>query len=256
MTKLSPVCCRSSSSFRLALIALLAGFVLVLAAPASSLAQPPAAGDGSSPPETARADSVAVPAAPAPHVRRPLRPIELAIMFGQTVGSVRIYAFAQDRSEELWGVKYIHPSGGFGPIRCDFFIQAIPVYRLIQPEYYDYQSVALTTERRSVFGAAILPLGERVVVNPRQRLQASLYSSGGFAYFTRRILSEGATRLNINVQFGTEFEFVINDRRSVTFGYTINHLSNGNIHYKNPGLDANLFYLDYAFNLRHPAAAK
>ena len=125
MTKLSPVCCRSSSSFRLALIALLAGFVLVLAAPASSLAQPPAAGDGSSPPETARADSVAVPAAPAPHVRRPLRPIELAIMFGQTVGSVRIYAFAQDRSEELWGVKYIHPSGGFGPIRCDFFMQAI-----------------------------------------------------------------------------------------------------------------------------------
>ena len=137
-------------------------------------------------------------------------------MFGQTVGSVRIYAFAQDRSEELWGVKYIHPSGGFGPIRCDFFIQAIPVYRLIQPKYYDYQSVALT----------------------------------------RRILSEGGTRLNIDAQFGTEFEFVIDDRRSVTFGYAINHLSNGNIHYKNPGLDANLFYLDYAFNLRHPAAAK
>jgi hypothetical protein len=177
-------------------------------------------------------------------------------MFGQTVGSVRIYAFAQDRSEELWGVKYIHPSGGFGPIRCDFFIQAIPLYRLIQPKYYDYQSVALTTERRSVFGAAILPLGERVVVNPRQRLQASLYSSGGFSYFTRRILTEGGTRLNINVQFGTEFEFVIDDRRSVTFGYAINHVSNGNIHYKNPGLDANLFYLAYAFNLRHPAAAK
>jgi hypothetical protein len=239
----------------LGLILLLPGVILVPAAPA--LAQSSAVvADGSFSPETAVPGRVTVSAAPAPQAKRPIRPIELAVMFGQTVGSLRIYAFAQDRSEELWGVKYIHPSGGFGPIRCDFFIQAIPVYRLIQPKYYDYQSVALTTERRSVFGAAILPLGERVVFTPRQRLQASLYSSGGFAYFTRRILSEGATRFNVNAQFGVEFEFAISDRRSVTFGYAINHLSNGNIHYKNPGLDANLFYLDYAFNLRHPAAAK
>src|ERR1017187_2030747 len=108
MTKLSPVRCRLASSFRLALIALLAGFVLVLAAPASALAQPSAAaGDGSSPPQAALANRIAVPAAPASHASRPLRPIELAVMFGQTVGSVRIYAFAQDRSEELWGVKSI-----------------------------------------------------------------------------------------------------------------------------------------------------
>ena len=177
-------------------------------------------------------------------------------MFGQTVGSVRIYAFAQDRSEELWGVKYIHPSGGFGPIRCDFFIQAIPVYRMIQPKYYSYQSIALTTERRSVFGAAILPLGERVVFNPRQRLQVSLYSSGGFSYWTRRILSEGATRLNVNAQFGVEFEYAMKGPQSISFGYALNHLSNGNIHYKNPGLDANLVWVDYAFHLkRRPAPA-
>ncbi len=239
-----------SPTLRFSLVAPAAVLVLWLC-PALSLAQ--ASGTdagGAASPGAVATDNVSSPAVPTPVRKHPLRPIELAIQFGQTVGSVRIYAFAQDRSEELWGVKYIHPSGGFGPIRCDFFMQAIPVYRLIQPKYYDYQSVALTTERRSVFGAAILPLGERVVVNPRQRLQASLYSSGGFSYWTRRILTEGGTRLNINVQFGTEFEYVMSNNHSISFGYAINHISNGNIHYKNPGLDSNLFWVDYAFHLK------
>jgi hypothetical protein len=184
------------------------------------------------------------------------RPAEFSVIFGQTVGSLRIYAFAQDRSEELIATRYLHPSGSVGPLRCDYIIQAMPIYRLIQPRYYDYDSVALTTQRRSAFGEAIFPVGERINFVSRDRLQAFLYSSGGFSYWTRRILSEGGARLNMNVQFGTEFEYSTSDKHSISFGYAINHLSNGNTNIKNPGLDANLLYVAYSLRRRRSVSLK
>jgi Lipid A 3-O-deacylase (PagL) len=209
-------------------------------------------------PDTASSDIASAPA-PASDVEpapisvareKAIRPTEFSILFGQTVGSLRIYAFAQDRSEELISTRYLHPSGSIGPLRCDYIIQVIPVYRLIQPKYYNYNSIALTTERRSTFGTAVLPVGERVILNPRYRFQAALYSNGGFSYFTRRILSEGGTRLNMSVQFGTEFEYALGNDHSISWGYAINHLSNGNINLKNPGLDANLLYVAYSIRQR------
>lgn len=187
--------------------------------------------------------------APSP-AKSATRPTEFSVIFGQTVGSLRIYAFAQDRSEELIATRYLHPSGSVGPLRCDYIIQAMPMYRLIQPKYYNYDSVALTTQRRSAFGEAILPVGERINLVSRNRLRAFLYSSGGFSYWTRRILSEGGARLNMNVQFGAEFEYSTSDKHSISFGYAINHLSNGNTNIKNPGLDANLLYIAYSLRRR------
>lgn len=181
------------------------------------------------------------------------RPTEYSVIFGQTVGSLRIYAFAQDRSEELIAARYLHPSGSVGSLRCDYIIQTMPMYRLIQPRYYNYDSIALTNQRRSAFGEAILPVGERVSLVSLFRLRAFLYSSGGFSYWTRRILSEGGARLNMNVQFGTEFEYSTSDKHSISFGYAINHLSNGNTNIKNPGLDANLVYVAYSLRRRRPS---
>lgn len=199
--------------------------------------------------EPALASDVA-PALVSKTAEKPVRPTEFSVLFGQTVGSLRIYAFAQDRSEELISTRFLHPSGSIGALKCDYIIQVIPVYRLIQPKYYNYDSIALTSERRSTFGTAILPVGERVILDPRYRFHAALYSNGGFSYFTRRILSEGGTRLNMNVQFGTEFEYPLGNDHSISWGYAMNHLSNGNIHLKNPGLDANLLYVAYSIRQR------
>ena len=173
----------------------------------------------------------------------------LGFSFGQTVGSLRIYVFAQDRSAQVPGVFYLRPSGSIGIFRFEYMMQAVPVYILHQPKYYNYDSVALTTERRTVLGAAILPVGERMIFNPRFKLQVAIYANGGFAYFTRRILSEGASRFNIALQFGLNFQYPLTANSSVITGYAINHLSNGDIHFKNPGLDTNLVYVQYLFRL-------
>jgi hypothetical protein len=173
----------------------------------------------------------------------------LGFSFGQTVGSLRIYVFAQDRSAQVPSVFYLRPSGSIGIFRFEYMMQAVPVYILHQPKYYNYDSVALTTERRTVLGAAILPVGERMIFNPRFKLQVAIYANGGFAYFTRRILSEGASRFNIALQFGLNFQYPLTANSSVITGYAINHLSNGDIHFKNPGLDTNLVYVQYLFRL-------
>jgi hypothetical protein len=173
----------------------------------------------------------------------------IGLSYGQTVGSIRYYVFAQNRSVQLPAIVYLHPSGHLGPFRFDYMIQEIPVYLLHEPRLYDYESVALTPDKRIAFGTAILPVGERMIFNPRNRLQVSFYSNGGFSYFTRRILSEGATRFNIALQFGFDFQFAVNDHSSVIVGYADNHLSNSDIHIKNPGLDGNLIFAQYLVRL-------
>jgi hypothetical protein len=173
----------------------------------------------------------------------------LGVSFGQTIGSLRIFVFAQDRSAEVGSVIYLHPSGHFLFLRFDYMMQAVPVYALHQPKYYNYDSVALTTERRTTFGVGLLPVGERMILNPNMKLQVALYANGGFAYFTRRILSEGATRFNIALQFGATFQYPVTHNSSILAGYCIDHLSNSNIHDKNPGLDANLVFVQYLVHL-------
>jgi len=173
----------------------------------------------------------------------------LGFSFGQTVGSLRIYVFAQDRSAQVPSVFYLRPSGSIGIFRFEYMMQAVPVYILHQPKYYNYDSIALTAERRAVLGVAPLPVGERMIFNPRSKLQVAIYANGGFAYFTRRILSEGASRFNIALQFGLNFQYPLTADSSVVTGYAINHLSNADIHFKNPGLDTNLVYVQYLFRL-------
>ena len=169
----------------------------------------------------------------------------LGVSFGQTVGNLHIYSYASDRSAQVPTILYLHPSGHFLWLRFDYMIQEIPVYVLHQPKYYDYDSNPLTTQRRVVLGTGILPVGERMILNPHSKLQISFYSNGGFTYFTRRILSEGATRFNIALQFGNSYQYALTKNSSIIVGYAENHLSNSNIHYKNPGLDMNLFYAQY-----------
>jgi len=198
----------------------------------------------------AMARSMTIAPAAAARNARDINPFpSLGVCFGQTVGNLRIYSFAQDRSAQVPTVLYLHPSGHFLWFRFDYMMQAIPVYVLHQPKYYNYDSVALTTQRRAVFGTGILPVGERMILNPRSKLQISFYSNGGFTYFTRRILSEGATRFNIGLQFGNSYQYPVTKNSSVIVGYAENHLSNSNIHFKNPGLDMNLFYAQYIVHL-------
>lgn len=173
----------------------------------------------------------------------------IGLSFGMTVGSIRYFVFAQNRSVQIPAIVYLHPSGHLGPFRFDYMIQEIPVYILHEPRIFNYESIALTPDSRITFGTAILPVGERMIFNPRNRLQVSFYSNGGFSYFTRRILSEGATRFNIALQFGFDFQFAVNDHSSIIVGYADNHLSNSDIHIKNPGLDGNLIFAQYLVRL-------
>lgn len=207
--------------------------------------------------DVAPADAVVIAAPDGPSVRLPrhshpgdVNPYpSLGIEYGHTIGNLRIYAFAQDREADIGGLVYYLPEGRLGPVRFDYMIQVLPLWALHQPRYYNNDSVGLTSERRTTFGGAIYPVGTRLILNPKSKLQVSLYGSGGFAYFTRRILSEGATRLNIGLEFGMNFEHPVTENSSVAIGYAISHLSNSNIHLKNPALDMNTIQVQYLFQL-------
>jgi hypothetical protein len=172
----------------------------------------------------------------------------MGVTFAQSVGNLRIYAFAQNRTAEVGSFIYTHPAGRLGATRVDYIFQ-VPIYALHEPRYFDYESIALTTEKRVVFGGAIFPAGVRVIFNPKSRFQVGLMGSGGFVYFTRRILSEGATKFNIGLEFGNTFEYEVSPKTSIAVGYAINHLSNSNTHFKNPGLDLNTVYVQYLHHL-------
>jgi len=46
------------------------------------------------------------------------------------------------------------------------------------------------------------------------------------------------------------YQYPVTKNSSLLAGYAVNHLSNGDIHDKNPGLDTNLVYVQYVVHLR------
>lgn len=183
-------------------------------------------------------------------VQRPSSSVEseIAVIGGGSIGSLRVYGYANHRQLDIFGVQYArHSWGSLFKARVDYMADLLPVVLLREPKEYAYDSTALTTQRKWVYGAEISPIGVRLLWRRNQRWKPFLMSEGGILYFKDRVLSSGATRLNFSAQFGTGLQYRISRRTQLRFGYSLYHFSDGNIARANPGLDSNLIYTALSF---------
>jgi hypothetical protein len=168
------------------------------------------------------------------------KPIEsdLAVEGAGCFGNWHIFAFAEDRQINTFGLEYDrHSWGGLATGRVDYVAEVLPLVLLGEPAKYAYNSMALTTARQTKYGADISPIGVRILWRRNQAFKPFVIAKGGVAYFKDRILSPGDTHLQFTAQFGGGFAQRLTSR--IDFRASINeyHFSNGNISASNPGVD-------------------
>ena len=135
--------------------------------------------------------------------------------------------------------------------RVDYTLDLIPVAVLTRNptttigvlEAFPLRTLQLETRYAS--GAA--PVGLRVGLQPVDRLFVFASGSLGVLFFEAAVPTAGASSFNYTFDFGGGVEIVLSERLSITGGYKLHHLSNGNLALENPGVDSNIYYVGVNF---------
>lgn len=91
------------------------------------------------------------------------------------------------------------------------------------------------------------PIGTRINLLSRRRLQLTFSSNGGYMFSTRQIPIPNAGSFNFTFNFGGGLEYFYAPRHSVRLEYLVQHYSNHYTAPENPGVDSGFVRLTYAF---------
>lgn len=105
-----------------------------------------------------------------------------------------------------------------------------------------------TCGTRWTYAGGISPLGQRINIAPRNRLQPFFVGNAGFLVSPRDIPVNNSSRFNFTFEFGGGFEFFRDHHHSWSAEYRIQHLSNDYTGYYNPGIDSQIVKLTYSLN--------
>jgi hypothetical protein len=105
---------------------------------------------------------------------------------------------------------------------------------------------AITCQRRWTFGEGFSPLGFKLNLLPRHRIQPVFTVVGGYMFAIRPIPVADASSANFTFSLGAGFEWYRSATRSIRAEYRLHHLSNAGIA-DDPGIDNQLIQITYAF---------
>jgi Lipid A 3-O-deacylase (PagL) len=105
------------------------------------------------------------------------------------------------------------------------------------------QGLAPYELRKRSYGSGLSPEGFQADFFPRSRVQPFLSNNAGFIYFADKVLSTQGSQFMYTVDFGAGINIFRKERQVVTIGYRYQHLANADISLRNPGTDANIFYV-------------
>ena len=101
--------------------------------------------------------------------------------------------------------------------------------------------------RRWTYTPALTPVGFSVHLLPAHSLQPFLASTAGFIVSTRDVPEFKTSAFNFTFSFGGGVEWFRDHRRSWTVEYRVQHMSNKEIGYNNPGVDSQFLRVGYRF---------
>ena len=102
-------------------------------------------------------------------------------------------------------------------------------------------------ERRWTYAPSVTPIGVSVHLLPERRLQTFLSTTGGFIVSRRDIPEFDTSAFNFTFSFGGGVERFRDHRRSWIVEYRVQHMSNKNIGFQNPGVDSQFMRVGYRF---------
>jgi len=105
----------------------------------------------------------------------------------------------------------------------------------------------ITCDRRTVIEQGFSPVGFRINLMPRHRLQPTFSTLGGYMFSTQPVPIPNAGAFNYTFEFGAGLELYRTPTRSVRLEYQVQHFSNKKTADLNPGVDSGFLKLTYAF---------
>lgn len=163
---------------------------------------------------------------------------ELQIEYGQSVGNMHLFAYAENRKIHIAGIEYDrHCFGRLFKADFNYMAEVLPLVLMDEPAQYGTNGKALTFARRQRYGGGFTPLGLRLLWRRPGQFQPYFNVKGGFLFFRDPVLSSDGTRMNFSAEFSLGIERAVTHRIGFRAGYSDFHISNGNIGQHNPGID-------------------
>ncbi len=116
-------------------------------------------------------------------------------------------------------------------------------------------NVNISCKRTYTYGQGLSPLGLRLNLFPKHRIQPLIEGVGGYLFSTQPVPISEAGSFNFTFSIGVGFEVYrastgessFFGNRSLTAEYRYSHLSNANTAEFNPGIDAGAYLVRFAF---------
>jgi lipid A 3-O-deacylase PagL len=109
---------------------------------------------------------------------------------------------------------------------------------------YDGGGVGIVPYKKTAFGAGLIPIAAEATLHLSDRIGIVLGGGGGGAYFDRRIPDPDETRFNFLAD-GHTGVYVRSSIGTVTLGFRLQHISNGDTGRVNPGMDTRMLYIGF-----------
>jgi len=144
------------------------------------------------------------------------------------------------RGVTLLAFHYAHPIVQSKNNSLLYTIDALPVVIAIKNE-------SLNGERKSAYGFGANPVGFQWDLLRERNTHPFAFITGGFLKFNEPTPTPTSTRWNFSADAGGGLEIALHNRKTISIGYRLHHISNGGIGRSNPSLNTNLVFV--GFNL-------
>lgn len=98
----------------------------------------------------------------------------------------------------------------------------------------------------TTYGFATAPLGSRLILRPKQRIQPTFLTNVGMLFTQRTIPIDEAASINFQFSFGPGVQVFATRNYSFRIEYLYRHISNANTGVVNPGIDQGVFRITFS----------
>jgi opacity protein-like surface antigen len=173
---------------------------------------------------------------------------------GAWVAEVRPYMVVTDPTMKGFALQFPQQPAYSGvvnftsPVPVDTPVTSKPLNVILVTQNHVYPGTATYIGgTRTTYVSAFSPLGYKLSVLPRRRMQPFVTGLGGFAVSPRDIPVFNSSAFNYTFEFGAGVDWFQTHTRSCRFEYRYHHLGNTSGSGANPGIDSGVFKATYSF---------
>ena len=173
-------------------------------------------------------------------------------------GHYKIFASGSGAKLYTAGIEYDRNSWGrFLGAEMDYTAEILPVVLLNEGKHDDVWGTPIGTERQTVPGIGISPIGFRLLWFPDKAFKPYMMAKGGMIAFTQKVLSQKATYESFSLQSAVGLQARMTPRVDLRLGlFGDFHFSDAFMVPVNPGLDVMNASMGLVYHLGHPRGVR